>query len=187
MPEKKAPPRWRLDAIALTIFAAGGLLAGAVGTYAPLSGGPNLLGALGDDLAELVVDPLGWAAGVFLAGWFVLAGLLVLTRNPVRLAVRFAGWVILVACAAVAADRLGPRLPAIAVAGRGGSVGAYVAFQLEEIANPAAEQVALIAAVLCGLLLAADRLVSGLLRLVWGLLRRVGQVAAWGNDKVAAG
>src|SRR5262245_49349164 len=115
MPEKNAPPRWRLDAIALTLFAAGGLLAAAVGTYAPLAGGPNVLGTLGDDLAELVVDPLGWAAVVFLAGWFVLAGLLVLTRNPARLAARFGGWAVLVACAAVTADGLGPKLPAVAV------------------------------------------------------------------------
>src|SRR5262249_50825264 len=106
MPEKKTPPppRWRLDAVALTLFAVGGLLAGAVGPSRPLTGGPSLLGVPGEWVAAYLVEPLGWASVVFLAGWFVLAGLLVVNRSPSRLAVRLAGWCVLTASAATAAD-----------------------------------------------------------------------------------
>src|SRR5262245_37073254 len=131
MPEKNAPPpRWRLDAVALTLFTAGGLLAVAVGTSRPLAGGPSLLGAPGEWVAAYLVGPLGWAATVLLAGWFVLTGLLVVNRSPTRLAVRLVGWCVLTASAATAADWLGSDLPAAAVAGRGGSVGAYLRFGL---------------------------------------------------------
>ena len=50
------PPRWRLDAVALTLLTAGGLLTAAVATYAPLFGTPNLLGDAGDALAATVVE-----------------------------------------------------------------------------------------------------------------------------------
>src|SRR5437868_2075856 len=132
MPKTPPPPRWRLDAVVLTLFAVGGLLAAAVASYRPLSGGSNLLGGYGDDAARLLVDPLGWATVVLLAGWFVVGGLLVVTRSPVRLSLRGGGWLILVGCAAVAADWFGPQLPAVSVAGRGGSAGAFVRFNVED-------------------------------------------------------
>jgi S-DNA-T family DNA segregation ATPase FtsK/SpoIIIE len=188
MPEKTIPPpRWRLDAVALTLLATGGLLAAALGTHPPVGGESNLLGAPGDDAAELVIDPLGWAAAALLVAWFALTGVLVASRNWGRFAVRFTGWVVVVACAAVAADRLGPHLPAVAVAGRGGSVGAYLSFQLEEVGDPAAEHSVLIFATLIGLVLAADGLMIGLLRLAWAVVVRLGKAAAWGNDRIAAG
>src|SRR5262249_34837405 len=133
MSDTPPAPRWRLDALALTLFAAGGLLAVAVGTYGPLAGTSGPLGPYGDQLAAAVVDPLGGGAVVFPAGWFALAGLLVVTRNPVRLAVRLAGWAVLTGCAAVGADWAGRLLSPASVAGPGGSVGAFVRFQTEDV------------------------------------------------------
>ena len=182
-----AAPRWRLDAVALTLFAAGALLAVAVVTYGPLFGGSSLLGPYGDQLAAIVVDPLGWGALVFLAGWFALSGLLVVSRNPVRLAVRFAGWTILTGCAAIAADWVGHPLSPASVAGPGGSVGAFVRFQVEDAVEPPWDRIAVGVAVLAGLALAADWLVTGFALAVGALLRRLWKAALWSNDRVAHG
>ncbi|MBY0513476.1 MAG: DNA translocase FtsK 4TM domain-containing protein [Gemmataceae bacterium] len=179
MTDPEAPPRWRLDAVVLTLFAAGGLFAAALGTH--------LLGEFGDALAERLVEPLGWAAWVFVAACVLFGGTLVVTRSPGRLAARFVGWAVLVGCGAVAADWNAARLPAVAVAGRGGSIGAFLALQLEEIGDPAAERTALTFAALAGLILAADGIMLGLGRRVWAVLRRIVRALRWGNDAVAAG
>jgi S-DNA-T family DNA segregation ATPase FtsK/SpoIIIE len=186
-PKTPPPARFRVDAVVLTLFAAGSLLATAVATYRPLAGGTGLLGALGDDAAALVVDPLGWAVAVFLAGWFALAGLLVVNRSPARFGTRVIGWAILTTCAAVAADWFGAGLSQASVAGRGGSVGAYLRFGLEDSLDPLAANLAFAAAVLAGLVLAADWLVTGFARAVWKLLRGLWRAAVWGNDRVADG
>lgn len=185
MPKTSPPPRWRLDAVVLTLFAVGGLLAAAVASYRPLSGGANLLGGHGDDAARLLVEPLGWAAVVFLIGWFVLAGLLVVTRSPARLSLRGGGWLILVGCAAVAADWFGSRLPAVSVAGRGGSVGAFARFNVEDAVDSPWDRAGFALAVVVGLLLAADRLVVAFMKGARVALRVAWAVAVWVNDRVA--
>jgi S-DNA-T family DNA segregation ATPase FtsK/SpoIIIE len=190
MPAKSVgptPPRFRLDAVALTLLAAGGLLAAAVATYRPLAGRDNLFGSFGDDAAALLVDPLGWGVAVLLAGWFAVVGLMVVNRSPVRLGVRILGWVVLTACGAVAADWFGAGLPHASAAGRGGSIGAYLRFGLEDALDPLAAEAAFGATVLLGLLLAADWLVAGFLRIVWAVLRGFWRAAVWGNDRVADG
>jgi S-DNA-T family DNA segregation ATPase FtsK/SpoIIIE len=180
-------PRYRLDAVALTLFVVGVLLVAAVASYRPLSGSANWLGDIGDDAAALLVEPLGWAAAVFLAGWFVVAGLLVVNRSPARLAARVTGWAVLVACAAVAADWFGAELPRASAAGRGGSVGAYLRFNLEDSLDPLAAQAVFAVAVLVGLLLAADWLVVRVARVLWATLRGLWKALVWGNDRVADG
>ena len=184
MPEKPppVPPRWRVDAVALTLLAAGGLLAAAVGTRRPPFPGPNLLGGPGDLAAAYLVDPLGWAAGVFLLGWFAVAGLLVVTRSPLRVTARLAGWIILTATAAATADGL--KLPPAAVGGPGGSVGAALRLPLDDALEPPWNGVALAAAGLAGLLLAADGLVRAVLRLLGAVLLRVWRAGVWLNDRV---
>jgi S-DNA-T family DNA segregation ATPase FtsK/SpoIIIE len=186
-PTQPTSPRYRLDAVALTLFAAGLLLAAAVASCRPLSGGANWLGEPGDDAAALLVEPLGWAATVFLAGWFVLAGLMVANRSPRRLAVRVAGWAVLVACAAVAVDWFAAGLPQASAAGRGGSVGAYLRFNLEDALDPLTAQLAFAVTVLAGLVLAADWLVVRVARSLWSALRGVWKALVWGNDRVADG
>jgi S-DNA-T family DNA segregation ATPase FtsK/SpoIIIE len=179
-----APPRFRLDAVALTLLASGGLLAAAVGTGQALAGGPNLLGTPGDEAAAFLVEPLGWAAVVFLAGWFAVAGLLILTRRPLRVGARILGWAILTACAAVASDWSGSRLPPVAVAGPGGSVGAFLSFYLADVARPPVDAVALTAIALVGLVLAAEWLAIAIARLLWAVARVLWKVGVWANDRI---
>jgi S-DNA-T family DNA segregation ATPase FtsK/SpoIIIE len=190
MPAKSTQPtapRYRLDAVALTLFAAGMLLVAAIASYRPLTGGANWLGELGDDAAALVVEPLGWAAGVFLTGWFVLAGLMVVDRSPRRLAVRSLGWTTLTTCAAVAVDWFAAGMPQASAAGRGGSLGAYLRFNLEDSLDPLAAQAAFAAAVLAGLVLAADWLVLRVARALWAVARGLWKALVWSNDRVADG
>ena len=179
------PPRRRLDAVALTLFAAGLVLAAAVGTYGPLFGLASPLGPAGDRLAAAVVDPLGWGALAFVAAWFALAGLLVVTRNPLRLAVRLTGWALLTGCAAVAADWAGHRLSPASIAGPGGSVGAFARFQTEDVLNQPWNWAAFALAALVGVALAADWLLAVFARLTWAVARRAWRLARWGNDGVA--
>src|SRR5947207_15627051 len=64
MPGKSSQPtapRIRLDAVALALFVAGAIFVAAVVSYRPLTGLSNWLGETGDQVAALLVDPLGWA------------------------------------------------------------------------------------------------------------------------------
>ncbi len=186
-PEEPIAPRFRLDAVALTLFAAGGLLATAVASYRPLSGSENIFGEYGDEAAAMLVDTLGWASVVFLGAWFVLAGLLVVNRSPLRFTVRVLGWAVLTACGAVAVDWFDVGLSQVSAAGRGGSVGAYLRFGLEDAVEPLVAQVAFGTVALIGLVFAADWLVVGVLRIVWTSLRGIWKAAVWSNDRVADG
>src|ERR1700722_15956355 len=139
MPAKSTQPkpgRFRLDAVVLTVFTLGGVLAVAVGCFTPISGSANPFGESGDWIAALVVDALGWAVIVFVAAWFVLSGLLVVTRSPLRIACRFLGWAILISWATAAVDWWSSGLRQISAAGPGGSVGAYLRFALEDAFEP---------------------------------------------------
>lgn len=187
MSEKNAPPRWRLDAVALTLFVAGGLLAVAVGSGRALFGRANLFGDPGDTVADYLTEPLGWGALVFLLGWFAFAGLLVVSRAPARLAVRLIGWAILTTCSAVAADWFGSKLPPTSVAGPGGSIGAFVHFRLEDVLEFPWDWAAFVATVAVGLGLAVDWLVRGFAQAVWTVLRVLWKLAVRGNDWVANG
>jgi S-DNA-T family DNA segregation ATPase FtsK/SpoIIIE len=181
-------PRFRLDAVALALFALGGLLTAAIASYRPLTGEQgNLLGPVGSEVAELLMEPLGWAVLVFLAGWFVFTGLLVVTRSPVRLIVRLVGWAVLTVSVAVGVDWLAVGLPRVAVAGPGGSIGAYLRFTLEDTLDPLTTHLVIGLVILLGLMLAADWLVLGCLRALIAVLRNIWKAAVWGNDRVAMG
>jgi S-DNA-T family DNA segregation ATPase FtsK/SpoIIIE len=165
-------PRWRLDALALTLFAAGVILAAALGGFG--TGYP-----VGDRLAEGVVNAVGVGAGVFVAGWFAVVGLYVGRRGPGRLAVRVAGWSALTLAAAVAADMLLP--PAVASTyGPGGSVGAYVRYFLDEQTDGPMPAVCVGLLAVVGLTLAAD----GVVRAAWAATRRGAGLVVRGNSMV---
>jgi S-DNA-T family DNA segregation ATPase FtsK/SpoIIIE len=188
MSEPAAPTRrWRLDAVALTLLAAGTALGVTVGSSRQLAGGPNLLGQTGDRVAAYLIEPLGWGAFAFLAGWIVLTGLMIRTRTPGRLAVRTAGWVVLTVCAAVGADWSGSTLSPVSIAGPGGSVGAYLRFSLEDLLDSPWDCVAFVAAVIGGAMLAANWLVIGIVRVLLTILLGFWKAAIWGNDRVAVG
>src|SRR5688572_30330443 len=103
-PQPRPVPRWRLDAVALVLLAAGAVLAACVGTYRPLTGRANLLGPAGDDAARWLVEALGAATGVLLAGWFAVVAAYVARCGWAVLAVRTAGWLVLAAAGVAAAD-----------------------------------------------------------------------------------
>ena len=172
----RTTPRWRLDALALTLFAAGGLLAGCVAGFG--SGYPT-----GDRMAASVIDALGVGAGVFVAGWFVVVGLYVGRRGPGRLAVRAAGWVVLTLTTATSADM---ALPAAAVStyGPGGSVGAYLKMLLAERLDTPMPGVVVGMFSVIGLLLAADGLVVHTLNAMWTSTRRIAALVVRGNSRV---
>jgi len=181
------PPRWRLDAVALTLLGSGALFAAAVGTARALFGGPNVFGGVGDRAAAYLVDPLGWAALVFLAGWLAVAGLLVVTRSPPRVAARLGGWGLLTLAAACAADWSGSKLSPVSVAGPGGAVGALARVEMEDHLDAPWDGLGFALAVVAGVFLVADRLILAGGRaggVVGGHLWRGG---VWANDRVAAG
>jgi S-DNA-T family DNA segregation ATPase FtsK/SpoIIIE len=186
-PTGATPHPYRLDAVALALLVSGGLLTASVASYRPLTGTDNWLGPVGDELAVLLVDPLGWGVAVFLAGWFAWTGLFVVNRAPGLLAVRLLGWVILTLSAVVAVDWYGGGLARPSLAGPGGSIGAYLRFGLEEALDPLTAPVALGGSFLTGLLFVAGWLVAALLRGVWAVVRTLWQIAVWGNDRVADG
>ncbi len=188
MAEKNSPslpPRWRPDAIAVTLLVAGGLLAVAVASSRALTGETNVFGPWGERAAGPLVEPLGWAALVLLAGWFAVAGLLVVNRKAGRLALRFAGWGVLTVVAAVGVDWFGAGLTSPSVAGRGGSVGAYLRFGLEDATQPEVAFVLFALALVGGLWLAADRLVIRSAHVLGVALRVLWRGAGWVNDRCA--
>ena len=176
-------PRYRLDAVAITLVAAGGLLSAAVATYPPLTGTPNILGQIGNTLARPVVDAVGVGTGVLLSGWFVLVALYVLKRSPLRLAMRASGWVVLAVVAATAGDILATRMAS--VYGPGGSVGAFLRIQLDTLANAPIPTVVVALAFTVGLVLAADGLVRKVCRAGYAVLRSAAVSAVRGNRLVA--
>jgi DNA segregation ATPase FtsK/SpoIIIE, S-DNA-T family len=184
---RKSPGRYRVDAVVLTLFAAGLVLAAAIASSGPLTASGTFPAALGADIAALLVDPLGWGVVILLVGWFAIAGLLVVNRSPVFLSARITGWLVLTTTAAVATDWFGAGMPQLAAAGRGGSVGAYLRFALEDAVQPFAAGLILASAGLIGLILAADWLVLGAVRAAGRLMRSLWRAAVWGNDRVADG
>jgi S-DNA-T family DNA segregation ATPase FtsK/SpoIIIE len=71
------------------------------------------------------------------------------------------------------------------VAGRGGSVGAYLRFGLEDATQPEVALAVFTFALIIGLWLAADRIMFGVARGVGAVLRVVWTAAVWVNDRVA--
>jgi S-DNA-T family DNA segregation ATPase FtsK/SpoIIIE len=159
-------PLPRLDLVASGLFVAGLLVSLSVLSQDPADPGAaaypsraetsNLLGAPGAWLAGSLYDALGVAVYLLLVSWFVLVVLLFLRRRWLRWLGRLAGWLLLLPCAAVLADWLGPAWLGGPLTGSGGALGAWLTTLLDaHLARPG--RVALVAGcVLAGLLLAAD-------------------------------
>lgn len=176
-------PAWRADGVVLVLFACAAVLAVATVSARAISGGPNALGEWGDFAAGSLLEPLGWAAFALLAGWFAFAAHLVFTRSPLKLAQRLSGWLLLTVVFAVGCDWFGAGLREPAVAGRGGSVGAYLRFALEDTFAPFVAYLVFACALAVGAVLAADVLVLAFMRGVLVGLRTVGRVLLWLNDR----
>ncbi|MCZ2341929.1 MAG: DNA translocase FtsK [Bacteroidales bacterium] len=195
-PASPVGPRWRLDAVALSLFLTAGTLAVAVGTYPPLSGTTNALGPIGDRVAASVLDAIGWAVLAALFGWVMLVGLYVAKGGPLRISIRTIGWCVLVAVLATGADLLTDRVRhwgAVSIYGAGGAVGAFLRLRLEQMLGFPQWLGGLAGLSLLGLTLAADWLVRGVthgiirvLRGMWKGLVRGNQIVAHAGDKVIA-
>ncbi len=166
-----APLRLRLDAVALTSFAALGLFAFALATYPPLTGYHARIPQATAVIAP-VANALGFASIVLAIGWFCLTVLYVKRRGTGRLLARGLGWLILIATSATAIDMTAHRLtlPPASAFGPGGSIGAYLRFVFDDRAVP---YHVLIAVGFIGVLLAADNVIRTLLRTIWFAVRGI--------------
>jgi S-DNA-T family DNA segregation ATPase FtsK/SpoIIIE len=174
----------RVDAVVVTLVLTGAALGACLATARAL-GGSGAFGAWGARAAGWLLEPLGFAALVLLAGWFALAARLVVSRAPGKLLMRFTGWALLTVVAAVGVDWFGAGLKSPAVAGRGGSVGAYLRFGLEDATQPDVALIVFGLALLLGLGLAADRAMLALARGTGATLRALWRASVWLNDRVA--
>jgi S-DNA-T family DNA segregation ATPase FtsK/SpoIIIE len=169
-----------LDFIAWGLLVAGLVVAvtlfshepGSPTAYPPMPAA-NLLGPAGAWLSQQLYEALGAAVYVLLATWFVLVLMLLLRRGSMTWCRRLAGWLLLLPCAAVAADWMGPEFVGGAMPGSGGALGAWLAEWLDS-RFLAIEQLLVFAAfVFVGLLLTADvailRIFRGLAPLLHGL------------------
>ncbi|VTS01953.1 stage iii sporulation protein e : Hypothetical conserved protein OS=uncultured planctomycete GN=HGMM_F12C05C07 PE=4 SV=1: FtsK_SpoIIIE: Ftsk_gamma [Gemmata massiliana] len=189
MTEKNAPSvqSWRVDALVITLLTVGTLLAVAVGSSRALTSEPNLFGSWGEIAAGWLLDPLGWAALVLLTGWFAVAVLLIVNRSLIRLSSRVLGWSLVTTAAATGVDWFSLGLRAPTVAGRGGSVGAYLRFGLEDATEPNIALAIIALSALVGLVLVADRIVVSFARVSGVVFHAVWRGAVWINDRVADG
>jgi S-DNA-T family DNA segregation ATPase FtsK/SpoIIIE len=131
----------------------------------------NLLGAPGGWLAQELFQALGLAVYLFLAGWLVLALLLLARRPALVWCVRLLGWLVLVPAAAAFADRLDLVETSPALGGAGGSLGAWVNGALAEQFAETEQALVLGAALLLGILLTMNTLLLGGCRLFVRILR----------------
>jgi DNA segregation ATPase FtsK/SpoIIIE, S-DNA-T family len=171
-----------LPLFALTVFVCGLVAAAVVGGF-PRADRPDLpglypqpFGPVGEGLRAELVEPLGAAVYVFLAGWLTLAAAVLRRQRFLRWAGQAVGWALLTASTAVAADWIGPGRLAGPVAGSGGSVGAAATFWLDGHLSHTGAVLAGVVAATFGLLLAADRLVMALVRLVAAVGRFAGRM-----------
>ena len=169
------PARWRLDAVAVSLVLFGVALTVALA-------GPSWLGAWGNLVAARLIDTLGVGVGVLVAGWFTVVGLYIGRRGWLRLGVRSVGWVVLTASAATFADTA-LSVP-VSVFGPGGSVGAWIHFQLEALAPSPVPGVILGSVILLGLLLALDGFVRAVFNSIWETVRTAGRLLVRGNALV---
>jgi S-DNA-T family DNA segregation ATPase FtsK/SpoIIIE len=172
-----AERRWRLDLAAWGFLVLGLVLALSVLSH-DAGDGPwatvypenpashNLLGPPGALLGGALLNLLGLAAYVFLAGWFVLVVILFLRRRVVRWSLRLLGWVVLVPCAAVGADFLNPYFSVGPISGNGGTLGGWLAGLLQQNLSPAGRAAVYLTALALALFLAADGVVLRGLRLL---------------------
>jgi S-DNA-T family DNA segregation ATPase FtsK/SpoIIIE len=183
MPERREP---RVDGAAWLLLLCGLAVALCVLSDEP---GSNLLGPPGAWLARELALALGVAVHVLLASWFVLVLMLLVRKSWLRWAGRLIGWLVLLPCAAVAADFLGPDWLGGPLAGSGGSLGAWLhGLLVESLSGPPAA-VAFAGTSLVGVMLAADFVVrflsTGLyylcVALSWTFAAVAGRAESWGQ------
>jgi S-DNA-T family DNA segregation ATPase FtsK/SpoIIIE len=172
-----------LDLAACILLVAGFLVALAVfssdsgaPTFPPQPASGNLLGPAGAWLGQSLLGSLGLAVYPLMAAWFVFVLLLVLRRAWLTWTLRLSGWLLLVPCAAVLAERCARGWAGAPPEGPGGSVGAWLSLWLASVLRPAGQVVALCGSSLAGLALGLDVLLVPLSRIAWRTARRLGRL-----------
>jgi S-DNA-T family DNA segregation ATPase FtsK/SpoIIIE len=176
-----AERRLRPDLAAGGLLLAGLLVALSVFSHDPVAGtdsavyppqpSNNFLGPAGGWLAQNLLDTLGVAVYLLLASWFVLVVLLFLRRSLLTWLLRLTGWLLLIPCAAVAADYLGPGLLPGSLSGSGGSLGAWLHGWLVASFVPFGRWAIFGSCVLLGLVLTVDFILLRLGRGLWAACR----------------
>jgi len=164
----------RIDLLALGLFLIGLVVALAFFGFDPekqrVGETTNLLGEPGDWLGGELYRALGSAVYMFFAAWFVLVLFMLMRKSWRTWAARLAGWVLLLPCAAVLADYIGPEWLPGPLAGSGGALGAWLRNAIDDTYNPAARALLICTTFFAGLMLTAGfivtRLCSGLWRIV---------------------
>ncbi len=114
--------------------------------------------------------------------WFVLVLFLLMRKSWRTWALRLSGWVVLLPCAAIAADYLGPTWLSGPIAGSGGALGAWLRGLLDEECMLGGRVLILGGSFAVGVLLAADFLVWRVFAILGQMLRGIG----WTIGKVFA-
>ncbi len=161
----------RIDLAGFALLAFGLLVALSVFGY-DATRSTDILGPPGAWVAGQLGDTLGVAVYALLAAWFVLCVLLFLRHSWLIWSARLAGWVVLVPAIAVLAHLLGPDRIGGPPTGPGGTLGAWLSEWLTGHLAPLPRGLALFAALVAGIVLAADRLVFAAGRGVRFALRR---------------
>jgi len=168
----------RLDFFAWGLLLAGLLVAVALFSHEQVSAhaypptpARNLLGPAGAWLSQELYGALGAAVHVLLAAWFALVLMLLLRGGKLTGLARLGGWLLLVPCAAVAADWAGPGVIGGPLAGGGGSVGAWLTDWLDSKFTPLGGVLVFAGCLFLGLLLGADFAVVRVGRGGWRVVR----------------
>jgi S-DNA-T family DNA segregation ATPase FtsK/SpoIIIE len=175
----------RLDGVALALLVVAVTLTVAVASSRAFTGGSNFAGVWGELVASWLIEPLGWAACALLAGWYVVVAQLIFARNTKRIVVKTLGWCLLTVAVAVGVDWYGAGLRLPTVAGRGGSIGAYLRFGLEDAFQPEVATLLFVLLAFVGLLLTAYRPVVECSRILGLCIRKLWQAGSYVNDRVA--
>jgi S-DNA-T family DNA segregation ATPase FtsK/SpoIIIE len=166
MPKQSRPPH---DWLAWGLLATGLIVALSVFSYDPpkaettdLHPPTNLLGPLGDWVAELLGNALGVSVYVLLVSWFVLVIMLLMRSNRWTWTRRLLGWIVLLPLSSTFAEELGLLVPmesAETPAFGGGALGALIRAALHDNFPPAGQFIVLSTWLFVGALLAGDQLV----------------------------
>jgi DNA segregation ATPase FtsK/SpoIIIE, S-DNA-T family len=164
---------WRLYLAACVLLASGVFLALSVFDSVSAASRSNRLGPVGGAIAYELRQSLGAAVYVFLLGWFVVLIRVVLRRSWLGWSLRSLGWLFLVPCTAVLAERLPELSPAGALPplGCGGSIGAWLNGWLDSALPPTGQDLLLGGCLLLGVVLTLDVELRLLLRLLWRRFR----------------